>query len=364
MDFETSLSPQIVRPLPEASHLAVIMPTWVGDACMATPTLRAIRKRYPTCKITMISRPVIREVVSGAWGNDTAWFDDCLLVTKKGGLGVHTRFSLTKALRGAGINAAVLLTNAFWSAAAMRLAGVRRVVGYQRDARGWLLSDRVPVPQLERKPKPISAVDYYLELARWIGCDTADRRMQLHVSEQEQLLAQQLYAQLGLNPLAPTLVVNSNSATDVDRLWPEERVQELCQRVAGELGLQVVLHCGPQEREQANRIAQRINLPQVASMGVCDDLPIALSRAVLGSATAVVSTDSGPRHMAVALNRRVVTLYGPTSPAWTTTYNSPEVPVQHFVDGVAAMRYITVDEVFMALQRALAQSAHARPLAA
>ncbi len=364
MDFETPLPSQNVRPLAESVRLAIMMPTWVGDACMATPTLRAIRARYPNCKITMISRPVICEVVSGAWGNDMPWFDDCLPVSKKGGAGVHTRLSLTKALRAAGIASAVLLSNSFWSAAAMRLAGVRRVIGYQRDARGWLLSDRVPVPQVARKPKPISAVDYYLELARWIGCDITDRRMQLHVSEQERLLALRLYDQLGLDPHAPTLVVNSNSATDIDRLWPEERVQELCQRLVRDMGLQVLLHCGPQEREQANRISTRINLPQVASMGVCDDLPIALSRAVLATAAAVVSTDSGPRHIAVALNRRVVTLYGPTSPAWTTTYNCPEVPVQHAVDGVAAMRHITVDEVLMSVQRALAQSVHARPLAA
>lgn len=364
MDFETPYTTQSVRPLAEPAHVAIVMPTWVGDACMATPTLRAIRAGYPKAKITMISRAVIRQVVAGGWGSDPAWFDDCLLVSKKGGAGVHTRLSLTKAVRGAGITAAVLLTNAFWSAAAMRLAGVRRVIGYQRDARGWLLSDRVPVPRAAGKPKPISAVDYYLELARWIGCDSGNRRMLLHVNDAQRLQAEQLYHQLGLDPQAPTLVVNSNSATDLDRLWPEACVQELCRRVAKNLGLQVLLHCGPQEREQANRIASRLNLPQVASMGVCDELPIALSRAVLGTATAVVSTDSGPRHMAVALDRRVVTLYGPTSPAWTTTYNCPEVPIQHFTDGVAAMRHITVDEVLLAVQQVLAQQGQARPIAA
>ncbi len=352
MDFETQISNKIIRPLGDPQRLAIVMPTWVGDACMATPTLRAVRRRYPNAKITMISRPVIRDVIANAWGSDIPWIDDYLLVSKKVSAGAHTRLSLTKAVRSAGITSALLLTNSFWSAAAMRLAGVRRVIGYQRDARGWLLSDRVPVVRAAGKPKPISAIDYYLELARWMGCDTSNRSMQLYITAEQQQMVEKLYCDVGLNPHGRTLVVNSNAATEVGRLWPEDRVSELCRRVAVELGMQVLLHCGPQEREQANRIAMQLNHRNVASMGVWDELPISLSCGVLGSAAAVVSTDSGPRHIAVALNRRVVTLYGPTSPAWTTTYNRPEISVQHFENGQAAMEHISVDEVMAAVRLA------------
>lgn len=339
-----------LRPLDKPSHLGVVMPTWLGDACMATPTLRAIRQRYPQTKITMICRPIVRELLWDAWGDAAAWADDCLMVAKRGGDGVHTRASLTKAVRGAAMDSAVLLTNSFWSAAVMRLAGVRRIVGYQRDARGWLLSDRVPVPRVARKLRPISAVDYYLELARWIGCAIDNRMMQLDVADGHAARAAQLFEAAGLDPREPTLVINSNAATAPDRLWPAERVCELSRRVAEQGRFQVLLHCGPQERERTNQMAAEVNHPRVASMGVWESLPITLSKAVLKQATAVVSSDSGPRHIAIALNRQAITLFGPTSPEWTRTYNRPEILLQNSVQGSPSMSHISVDEVWQALQ--------------
>jgi ADP-heptose:LPS heptosyltransferase len=60
-------------------------------------------------------------------------------------------------------------------------------------------------------------------------------------------------------------------------------------------------------------------------MGVASDLPIGLTKAVLERAGLVLTSDSGPRHIAVALNRPVISLFGPTDPAATQTFNTPEV---------------------------------------
>jgi heptosyltransferase-2 len=109
-----------------------------------------------------------------------------------------------------------------------------------------------------------------------------------------------------------------------------------------------LLHCGPKERESANRIVSELQHPSIASMGIWEDLPIDLSKAVLRRADLVVSTDSGPRHMAVALNRPVVTLFGPTDPAWTHTYNRPEALLKS-QKPQSVMADISVDEVFSAV---------------
>ena len=102
------------------------------------------------------------------------------------------------------------------------------------------------------------------------------------------------------------------------------KVRELARRLANEHACQVLLHCGPAERELANRVVDEVNHPAVASMGRALELPIGLTKAVLARAYAVVSTDSGPRHVAVALNRPVISLFGPTDPHGTRTYNMTE----------------------------------------
>ncbi len=304
------------------------MPSWVGDACMATPTLRALRQGFPQAEIVGIMQPVISDLLRDAWQDEAPWLDDFILFSKRRSRDASSRYGLIRALRRRRIQLAVLLPNSFWSAAVTRLAGIKQVVGYDRDARRWMLSDRLSVPRDGSKLKPIAAVDYYLGLANWLGCDIGNRNMQLSVSKAEEAWASQLWSEIRFSPTMPTVVINSSSATQPTRVWPADKVRELAVRIALEWNWQVLLHCGPGEREITNRIAAVVNHPLVASMGVRENLPIGLSKAVLRRAQVVVSTDSGPRHMAVALGRQVVALFGPTEPAWTTTYNRRETAIQ------------------------------------
>jgi len=283
--------------------LGIVLPTWVGDACMATPTLRALRQAFPQTRLIGVMRPVIRDLLESASGDQPAWLDECVLFNKKPQPPAVSRWGLVRQLKRHQVDVMVLLTNSLWSAAVARLAGIPRIVGYDRDARGWLLSDRVPVLRDGKRIRPVSAVDYYLQLAH-----------------------------LGFSAEIPTVVINSGAATMATRIWPEENVRELARRIAVELGWQVLLHCGPAERTLTNDIARALDNPRVASMGVVAQLPIGLSKSVLQRADVVVTTDSGPRHIAVALDRPVIPLFGPTDPMWTQTYNINEVVIDQALD--------------------------------
>jgi heptosyltransferase II len=355
--LRASSYPGSTRPL-AAKRLAIMLPTWVGDACMSTPTLRAIRGRYPDLHITLICRPVIHDLLWGAWGSEPAWADDVMLVSKTGGDGVYTRRELVRALRGSGTDAGILLPNAFWAAAVMKLGGVKRLIGYHRDARGWLLTDKVPVLRQGRQLMPVSAVDYYARLAEWLDAPVHSRGTQLREEAEHAAAAESLLRRLGYDRARQRLlVVNSGSATDAARLWPEASVAELARRAASELGYFVLIHCGPQDREQANRIVQRVGAQHVAGMGNCEHLPIGLSKSMIARAHAVVTTDSGPRHIAVAFDRPVVTLFGPTSPEWTTTYNVPETILQSARGIAGSMSDISVDRVMQAVHDVTDRSA-------
>lgn len=302
------------------------MPTWVGDACMSTPTLKAVRKSYPNSHLVGVMRPILSELLAGELSDGSSWFEEEVLFEKgKNSRGLPNRRGLAAVLARKKLDAILLLTNSFWTAAVVRLAGIGRRVGYQRDGRGILLTDRIPVPRnASGRPRPISAIDYYLEVARWIGCDVSDRTMQLPVSPRQVQLGQELWRSVGLSESRSTVVINSNAATDSLRIWPQEHVLELARRLANEHGVQTLLHCGPRERESANQIAERAEHPLIASMGILADLPIALSKAALAKADVVVTSDSGPRHIALAQNRAVVSMFGPTDVSWTETYNRPE----------------------------------------
>ncbi len=294
-----------------------MLPSWVGDAVMATPALRALREHVSSgTEVIGVMQPVIAEVLAGS-----PWCDSQILFSKRNW---SSRYQLVRDLRAAQIDTIVLLTNSLWTAFAAKLASIPRRIGYSRDGRGWLLTDSMPALRVGKAFQPVPAVDYYLELMKLLGCDSHNRRMELAANSTDQRLADQLWNQLGFGH-QPTVVINSSGVWGSAKVWPADHVEQLAKRIVESQPWQVLLHCGPSERDAANAVETRLNHPRVRSMGRADSLPIALTKGVLSRAGVVVSTDSGPRHIAVALDRPVVGLYGPTDPAWTKTYNVPEV---------------------------------------
>ncbi|MCC6509067.1 MAG: lipopolysaccharide heptosyltransferase II [Pirellulaceae bacterium] len=296
------------------------MPSWVGDAVMATPTLRALAlQQSPGDSLIGVMQPVISAVLSGS-----PWFTEQIQFNKRSWPG---RLQLAMRLRAAKPDTVVLLANSLWTAVVARLSGAKRTLGYARDGRGWLLSDTLPALKKDGKFTPVPAIDYYLQLAGKLGCDTSSRRMELTVEGRDRQLAEQLYSRIGFNRERPLIVINSSGAWGVAKIWPADHVEQLAKRIVENHQWQVLLHCGPGERESADAVASRINHPRVQSMGQATELPLGLTKAVMELATVVVSTDSGPRHIAVALDRPVVGLFGPTDAAWTRTYNLEETEI-------------------------------------
>lgn len=118
------------------------------------------------------------------------------------------------------LNVAILSTNSLWSAVVLRLAGVRRVVGYRRDGRGLLLSDAGRSAATAGGCAPISTllIDH-LQWPDWLGCDSHNRAMQLGVTETDEKLADGLWSQVGFSAATPTIAINSGAANSAKRLW-------------------------------------------------------------------------------------------------------------------------------------------------
>ncbi len=305
--------------------VAILLPTWVGDTCMATPTIRALRDGLPNVdELCVVGRYAPVAVLEG-----TPWIDSSIIYKPRStDSKIVSRRGLVAMLKRRGFNMVVLLPNSLSAGLIGYLSGAKRRIGYAKDGRSWLLTD--PIPQwdgvVDHSKKP--TIDYYLQIANRLGCSIVDRRMQLFVSDSDQKLAKDLYSRFQFSSESPTVVFNTSSATAASRLWPVGHASRAAKLLADQFGIQIIVHCGPSDRERANAIAFGASHRLVKSMGHIEDIPIGLSKALLSQANVVVSTDSGPRHMAIALDKRVVSLFGPTAPEGTQTYNQPETILQ------------------------------------
>lgn len=288
---------------------------------MATPTLRSIRNGMPAIdELCAVGRHAPVAVLEG-----TPWIDSTITFKPRSqDLKTVSRRGLVSKLKSRRFDLIVLLPNSLSAGLIGYFSGAKRRMGYAKDGRTWLLTDPIPQQENEVDHRKTSTIDYYLNLAKHLGCSIDDRSMQLFVSEMDRELARAMYSKFQFSWERPTVVFNTSSAKAASRHWPVGYASRTARFLADRHGIQTIVHCGPSDRDRANAIAFGASHPLIKSMGQMEDIPIGLSKAVFEQANVVVSTDSGPRHIAVALNKNVVSLFGPTDPESTRTYNLPE----------------------------------------
>jgi len=291
--------------------IGIFLPNWVGDVVMATPMLRAMRRHFGNGTLLIgIMRPHLADVLMG-----TPWLDEQWYFNPRAEDHDVRTWALVRKMRREPFDVALLLPNSFRVAVVARLGGAKERVGYSRCGRGPLLTHKVDSPQTHGLATPFPMVDLFLKLSEAMGCPPESRRLELATTPDDEQAAELVWERLGLRADGRVVTFNSSGAFGSAKLWPEEHFAELAKRVASELDYDVLVMCGPKERRTARAIVQRAAHPRVFSMA---DQPIDLgtAKACIRRAQLMVSTDSGPRHVAAAFGKPVVTLYGPMPPVF------------------------------------------------
>jgi len=323
----------------------------VGDVVMATPALTALRHQYRASRLIGVLRPYVSGVLDGG-----DWFDETVF---DGGT-LATAWRLRK-LR---IDLAVLFTNSFRSALSAWLGGCRQILGYARDWRRALLTDRLePLRRPDGTYLPSPLIDAYNLLAVKAGCPLPGHRLRLHTTPGDEAAAERVWKKFALDEAEWVVALNPGAAFGSAKHWPAEYFAALARRLVDELRAAVLVLCGPAERELAGRIVREATCAAVHSLAA-ESPSLGLTKACVRRADLLVTTDSGPRHFAAAFDRPVVTLFGPTHIAWTETYFPKAVHLQKDVPcgpcqrrvcplDHRCMKQLTADEVFAAAAGAL-----------
>ncbi len=324
-------------------NIALFCPNWIGDVVMATPALRALRQHFADAKLVGVLKPYVAGVLDGG-----TWFDH--IVHANGGPWSQSIPAVSRGLWQIGIDTAILFTNSFRSALTARLGGCKRIVGYARDRRSWLLSDRLaPLRDEAGKLAPSPVIDAYNRLAEHVGCQQPGYRMLLYTTTDDEVLADKVWHKFGLAASPAVVAINPGAAYGSAKHWPTVYFAELASRLADERGARALVLCGPTEREMAREIVALSKRDAVVSLA---DEPVSLGllKACVRRADLLVTTDSGPRHFAAAFDRPVVTLFGPTHKAWTETYHPKAVHKQKTVEcGPCQLRVCPLDHRCMKL---------------
>jgi heptosyltransferase-2 len=317
--------------------IGLFLPNWLGDLVMATPALRAVR-RYAgaASRLVGIVRANLAGLLAGTDWLDEEWpLEPGAFWRRPGGApgrrGVKRRRSgpldLVRRMRRERFDMVLLFPNSFRPALLAWLGGARERIGYVRYGRGPLLTGKVYPPRKNGRLLPRPMVEYYLALAEAAGCPPESPRLELASTEAEQQGADRIWRDLGLRTDGRVIALNASGAYGAAKRWPLEHFGELGRRIARGADHDVLVVCGPGEREMAQAIVRHAGCAGVFSLA---DQPLGLgtSKACIGRSRLMVSTDSGPRHVAAAFGKPVITLFGPTMPVWTKNPTVQSVDLQ------------------------------------
>jgi len=326
----------------------------IGDVIHTLPALNALRAHFPNARITWL----VEEGASALLAFHRAV--DRVLISKrgrwmKGFLGpsclenAKEAFRFVAELRDTTYDLVIDFQGLMKSAAMVGLCRGKRKIGYNRT-REWsylTLDERI-------EPYDVNAhaIYRYLNLISHLDVDTSKIEFKIPYGDEEVLHAQTMLGKGGWSHGQPIVAMNPVARWKT-KLWGAWNFAHLADRLITNSGCLVVFTGSRPDRKEIAKIRSKMNHPCVDLSGRTDLKELA---ALYATSTCVVSTDTGPMHLAAATETPVVALFGPTAPWRTGPFGQGHQALRSDVscspcfkrrcESMACMREISVSRVF------------------
>lgn len=275
-------------------------PNWVGDTVMCTPAITALRANFPHAYIAVVVRPWVKDILSG-----NPYLDE-LIPYSWTSLGRYLRF--IGMLRKKEFDMGILFPNSFSSAWMFFLAGIPYRVGYNTQGRGFLLTHKIP---FTRNYLREYQVDYYLRIAYHLGNKRASRNFYLRVSEEAEEYSAQLLKKHGVREGDFLVGFNPGGSFGPAKRWPARKFAGLGNVLVRQYGVKIILFGSPQEVKLVEKVKRKIRYKVIMTAGKTS---LEQLSALIKNCSLFITNDTGPLHIAIALNVPVVAIFGPTDP--------------------------------------------------
>ena len=296
-------------------RILIVEVNWLGDVLFSTPAIRALKEIYPDsyigalvhkrCKEVLLENPVINEIIvldeegrhRGFWG----------------------KVRLIRELRIKKFDTAYLFHRSFTRALICLLGGISNRIGYYVRKRRLLLTQNITVPLtgIHR------AVYYYYLVSGKIPEDISKLKCDFVIGNKDELYVDELLRRENVKS-DKRLVVIHPAGNWLPKRWPKENFAELADTLIDKFGVALAFSGHRQEQDVLTGI---LSLMKNKPINLCGKTTLKQLGALFKRADLVISADSGPLHIAVALQRPTVAIFGPTSVGITGPLQKEDVAI-------------------------------------
>ncbi|MEK6777655.1 MAG: lipopolysaccharide heptosyltransferase I [bacterium] len=338
--------------------ILIIKPSSRGDIMHALPVATAISRQVPGAVIDWVVRPEYAEILEahpairriflfdrGKWSRLSR-----MLKT------LPEMISLVRSLRRENYDEVLDLQGLFRSGLLSFLSGSSLRFGFENAREFSPVFYNRKVKVLKER---IHALERYQLFLKEMGLKMLDPDYGLKPSDDAFSFVENLLSKAGIRPDRPLIILNPNARWETKK-WIAERWQELAKRLVTELQAEVIFAGGEAEASECDSLARGAGGLVHNLAGKTTLMQLA---ALLKKSSLLVTCDSGPMHLSVAVGTRVVALFGPTDPVRTGPYGSENRVLHKDMDCSpclkrscperthACMEAITVEEVFQEVKQ-------------
>lgn len=291
--------------IPVPRRVLVIQTAFLGDLILTLPLMQATKEAFPQAKIWALVTPETREMLFGQPA-----LEGCLVYDKRNrDKGFSELLKMAARVRAGRFDLALIPHRSLRSALVAFLAGIPRRIGFWTSTGFFLLTRRVP------RRREAHEVERNLDLLRALDFSVPSRPPRVYPQQKDRGLASEFLARRG-NPPGRTLVGIAPGSVWPTKRWLPEGFARVIRELRDQREAQAILFGGPADRELCRQIAQQAGGDVTIAAGELSLLPAA---ALMERCRLVLSNDSAAAHLAAAVGRPVVAIFGPTVPGFGFT---------------------------------------------
>jgi heptosyltransferase-2 len=303
---------------------------WLGDTVMTMPAMQRIREAMPADGHLAL---LVQEKTADLWRHNPHITEVLTLDRKK------SELAQARDLKKRQFDLAIIFPNSLHAAMVPFLARIPRRVGYRGHSRRLLLTESFPAdPRFDTKPRLLQSqiialqtkrlrpedvppADYrhqvlhYLELVAKLGARAEPCPPRIFLTDAELAASKQFFS----NDDRPTLAVAPSAEYGAAKRWSDEKFIETIRAIRAKVDCRVILVGSKTERPYCKHLAEKIaaashspNVTVLAGKTTLRELCACLARSRV-----LLTNDTGPMHLAVAVGTPTVAIFGSTEPTLT-----------------------------------------------
>ena len=313
----------------QIKKILVFTTNWLGDALFVLPLLAALKDNFTQLYLAVAS--VFR--VTGVFKNNPNVDRIIVYGETDKRMSLISRLGFISKLRQEQFDTALIIKPSLTRTFILRCAGIKQIIGFDNPKSGWLLTVKVPPPE-----DILHRIDYFLSIPEHLGLKISQRKYNFSPSDEDRIYIARLFSQKRISRNLPLIAINPG-ANWYPKRWPVENFAALIKKIKTRLPLNIIITGAAKDRDLAKGIIRQSGKDIFDFTG---QTTLGQLGALMEEVDIVISADSGPMHIAAAVGKSVVALFGPTSaritgPSTQTLVPSgsrlqdPQIPMPHFM---------------------------------